>query len=116
MTVANGMHDAILTAMDNVVIPRVEKAVRSIAQSSGRGRSSVVQKPDRWDSTGSTENTPLMSASSRIDSNIDPDRNDETRNVENFEDGCFPALRPNYDRRAHAHQCTRFANDWSIKA
>ena len=44
-----------------------------------------------------------MSASSRLHLNIDQDRNDETRDVENFEDGDFPALTHNYDRRAHTH-------------
>ena len=39
-----------------------------------------------------------MSASSRIDLHVSQDKNDKTRNVENFQDGNFPALRPNYDR------------------
>ena len=94
--------DAILTAMDNVVIPQVEMAVRSITVSSGRGPSNVVQSIDRMDFTGNTENTALMSATSWIDLNVDQDGNDETRNVENFEDGDFPALRRNYVRRAYA--------------
>ena len=87
MDVQNRVHSAILTAMDNVVIPRVEMAVRSITESSGREPSSMVQNPDQRDFSGNTENTPLMSASSWVDLNIDQDRNDETRNVENFEDG-----------------------------
>ena len=33
------------------------------------------------------------SASSRMDLNVDQDRNDETRNVQNFENGDFLALR-----------------------
>ena len=53
--------------------------------------------------TGNTANTPLMSASRRIDLNFDQDAKDETRNVENFEDGDFSALKRNHDRRAHAH-------------
>ena len=93
---------AILTAMDKVVIPRVELAVRSITESSGRRPSNVVQNPDRRDFTGNSENTPLMSASSRMDLNVDQDKNDETRIVESFKDGDFPALGPKYDRRAHA--------------
>ena len=56
-----------------------------------------------------------MSASSRLDLDNELNRNDETRNNEVFEDGDFPALKPNYDRREHAHHmhfCTtsgRFA-------
>ena len=103
MTVENRMHDAILTTMDKVVIPRVEMAVRSITGSSGHGLNGIVQNPDWGEFTGSTENTPLMSASSRLDVNIHQNRIDETRDIEYFEDGDFPALRPNYDRRAHTH-------------
>ena len=84
LTVENRMLDAILTAMHNVVIPRVEMAVRSITGSLGQRPSSVVQSPDRRDFTGNTENVPLMSASSLLDLNVDQDRDDETRNVKNF--------------------------------
>ena len=45
-----------------------------------------------------------MSASSRVHLNVDQDRIDETCNIENFEDGDFPALRPYYDLQAHSHQ------------
>ena len=79
MTVENRVHDAILTAMDKVVIPRVDMAVRSITESSVGGLSSLVQnksRPDRRDFSGNAENTPLMSSSSRLDLNIDQDRND----------------------------------------
>ena len=93
------MHDAILTAMDKVVIPRVAMAVRSITGSSGHGPCSEVQNPDRRDFLGNAGNTPLMSASC----NTSQDKNDETRNEENFEDGDFSVLRPNYDRRTQAH-------------
>ena len=48
------MHDAILTAMENRVIPRVEMAVRSTTSSSGNGPSNTVHNPDRKDSTGET--------------------------------------------------------------
>ena len=103
MTVENRMHDLILTTMDNVVTPRVAIAVISITESSGRGPCSVVQNPDRSDFAGNNENDPLMSASSRIDFNVEQDGNDETRNVGNFEDGEFPILKSNYGRRAYTH-------------
>ena len=103
LTVKNWVYGAILTAMENVVIPRVEITNKSIAESSGQCPSSVVQNLDQGDFAGSTEKSPLMYASSTVDLNIDQGRNDETRNVENFEDGDLPALRPNYDRIAHVH-------------
>ena len=50
-----------------------------------------------------------MSASSRLDLNIDQERTDKTRDIENFEDEDFPGLRPHYDRRAPAPH-TRWLN------
>ena len=44
-----------------------------------------------------------MSTSSRIVSNVDSDRVDETRNIGNFEDGHFQALRHTFDQQAHAY-------------
>ena len=47
MTVKNRTHDAILTAIDNVIIARVEMAVKSITGSKGHRINSEVQNPDR---------------------------------------------------------------------
>ena len=79
MVVEKRVPDVILAAIFNVVIPRVVMAVRSITESSGREPSSLVQKPDQRGISGNTANTLLMSASSRVDLNIDQDTNDGTR-------------------------------------
>ena len=97
------MHDAILTAMSNMVIPRVEMAVRSFTGSSGSGPKSLVQNPDRIDFTDNTANTPLRSDSSRLELNIEQDEIDEAGVIDKFEDGDFPEARHIYDRREHAH-------------
>ena len=78
-------------------------AVRLITDSPRNGPNSIAQNPDRWDFTGNTENTPLRSASSRMGSNIEQDEIDGTREIDNSEDGDFPAIRFNYDRKAHTH-------------
>ena len=78
-------------------------AVRSITVSSGKGPNSIVHNPDRRDFTGNTEITPLRSASSQLDLNIEQDEMDEFRDFDNSMDGNFPATIFNYDRRAHAH-------------
>ena len=114
------MHDAIVTATAKMLIIRVEMPVRSFTGSLG-------QKPDWRDFTGNSVNTPLMSASSRLDLSEDQDRDDETRNIDNFEHGNFPAIKL-YDRRAHTHHIkvvskTRIAShesrcnmsDWVLK-
>ena len=87
----------------DVVTPRIEKAVRSITGSSGRGPNSVAQNPDQRGFSGNMEETPLTTASSRADLNIDQDGNDETCSVEHFEDGDVLTLRPNYERQSHTH-------------
>ena len=102
-TVEKGRHDETLTAMAKVALPRVEIAMKSGTGSSGHGPNSEVQNLDRMVFLGNAINTPFMSDSCRLDLNTNQERNDETRNEENFEDGDFPALRPNYDRRAPAH-------------
>ena len=78
MSFKNPMHDALLTTMDNVVILRVEMAVRSITRSSRHGPNRADQNRGRRDFTENTENSPPMSASSRLDVNIDQNRIDET--------------------------------------
>ena len=101
--VESRMHEAILTAMNKIVIPRVEMAVRWITDWSRYGHNSEVQNPNRTDFLGNAGNTPLMSVSIRLDLNTNQDRNGETRNEEKFEDGEFPALRSSYDRRTQTH-------------
>ena len=89
-----------------VICPRVDMAVKSITRSTGHGTNSEVQNPERRDFLGNIRNTPLMFASSRMDLDNELNRNKETRDNEDFGDGDYPALRPNYDRRAHAHHST----------
>ena len=103
IVVENRLHDAILTVMNDVVIPRVEMAVRSITGSSANGVESIVQNLDRRDFTGNSKNTSLRSASGRLDLNIDQNIIDEIRDIEISEDGGYPATKLNYDRRAHTH-------------
>ena len=96
-------HDAILTAMDNLVIPIVKIAMSSITESSGRGPNNVVQNLDQKDFSGNMEITTRITASGRTVLDIDQDKLDETRKVENFYDEDFEALRPNCDQQAHSH-------------
>ena len=93
------MHDAILRAMNNVVIPRVEMAVKLITASSGNGPNSLVQNLDQR-FYGKIENTPLRSASSQLDLYVEQDEIDETGGFDNSEYGDSLATRLNYDRRA----------------
>ena len=73
IVVENRVHDVILTALKDVVIPQFEMAVRPITRSSRNGPNSIVQNPHRRDYTRITKNTPLRSASTKLDLNIDRD-------------------------------------------
>ena len=61
-TLKTCLHDAILTAMHNVVNSPSELTMRLITESSEHGTNSVLQNQDRRDSSGNRENTPLKSA------------------------------------------------------
>ena len=60
MTVVNCMQDAVLRAIDSVVIPRVEMAVKWITDATGHGTNREVQNPDRKDFLRNVRSTPLM--------------------------------------------------------
>ena len=111
-TVENRMQDAFSTAMDEVVIARVEMTVTSITGSSRHGTNSEVQNPDRKDILRNAGNTPLKLDSSRLDLNTNQDRKEETRNEENFEDGDFPSLRLVCDQGALIRAACPEGNDW----
>ena len=70
-TVENRMLDAILAALDKIVISRAEMAVRPITGSSGHGPGSTIQNPNRSNFIGNTEIMPLKLASNRLILNID---------------------------------------------
>ena len=99
----NYMHDANLTTMYTVVIPQVKMTVKSITGSSWQGPNSTVQNADIGTFEGYTENIFLNLAFSYLDLNIDQDRIDESRDIEKFEGGDFPSLRPNYNQQAQTH-------------
>ena len=65
--VKNQVHDAIWTAINNVLLPRVEMTVRCITGSSGFCPNSAGQNTDQENFSSNIENTALMTASGRID-------------------------------------------------
>ena len=64
-------------------------AVKSFTGLTVHGTNSEVQNPDRKVFLGNIRNTPLMSASSKLELDNELNRNDETRN--DVEDSDFPA-------------------------
>ena len=72
-TVETRVQNAILTAVKNLVIPRVELAMKSVNTSSGCGVDSVVLDPDRRDFSGNIEGH-QMPFSNRLNSHADLNR------------------------------------------
>ena len=103
MAIESRLHDAILTTMDNVIVPRVEMVVRSITLSSGGDLAVSFKNPDLTDFSRNTEITSPMSASSRVDLNNDQNRMMRLVMLKTPQDGDFPALRTNHDRQVDAH-------------
>ena len=93
LTVENRIHDAILTAIDNGVIQRVEMIVKSSTGLTGHGTNSEDHNPDRRDFIGNIRNSPLMSASSWLDLDSELNRSDETHNNEVFRGRQLPGVK-----------------------
>ena len=80
------VQDLVFTAIENLVIPRVELAMKSANASSGRIVDGNVLELDQRDFSGNFEGLRLT-ASSRINSRTDLNRFDETRGNIAVEEG-----------------------------
>ena len=100
-TVEDRIQNAILTAIENIVAPKIELAIRSINASSGRDATSVSANSERRERVGvnaSFEN------SSRNNDTLDVSNvNDETRH--NIPDEVSELSVPvtHFDRQPHTH-------------
>ena len=77
-TVYARIHDAILAAMDNLVIPRVELATNSLNVSFVRDPGFILLDPYQRSFSGNVEGL-QMTASTTLNSNTDLNRIDDTR-------------------------------------
>ena len=101
-TVEDRIQNAVLTAVDNIVAPKIELAIRSINASSGRDQTSVTANSERGEHVGLSASFINASGNNNIlhVSNV----NDESRH--NIPDELcelsFPETR--FDRQAHTHR------------
>ena len=98
-TVEDRIQSAILTAIENIVGPKIELAIRSINASSGRDATSVSANSERREHVGinaSFEN-PSRNNDTLDSSNV----NDETRRDNPDEVSDFPVPVTHFDRQAH---------------
>ena len=100
-TVEDRIQNAILTAIDNIIAPKIELAIRSINASSGRDVTSVSANSERRERVGI--NASFENASKNNDTLHVSNVNDETRH--NIPDEVSELSVPitHFDRQTHTH-------------
>ena len=103
-TVEESIQNAILTAIDNNVAPKIELAIRSVNASSGRDVTSVTANSERKEHVGI--NASFENASENNNTLGVTNINDESRH--SFQDGVSESLvqGPQFGRQSHAHHMT----------
>ena len=105
------VHDAKLTALQGIVITRVELAMKSVNASPGRDIDIVVPDPNQIDFSGNMEAL-QMTASSRMNSNTELNKVDVTCSIVTVEVVDLSVNERNFDR--HTHTYHRFAIHFQI--
>ena len=100
-TVEDKIQNAILTAIDNIVAPKIELAIRSINASSGRDVTSVTANSERGEHVGI--NTSFENASGNNNTLHVLNVNDETRHNIPDEVSELSVPETHFDRQAHTH-------------
>ena len=120
-TVETRIQDAVFTAIENLVVPRVELAMKSANVSSGRSVDGNVLEPDQRDFSGNIKGL-QVTASSRINFRTELNRIDETRGNITVEEVDWLVNERNIDWQTHTHHskyCQRTKLfvlwDWDFK-
>ena len=100
-TVEDRIQNAILTAIENIVAPKIELAVRSISASSGPDATSVSANSERRERVGI--NVSFENASGNNDTLGEPKVNDETRQNIPDEVSELSVSGSRFDRQPHIH-------------
>ena len=100
-TVEDRIRNAILTAIDNIVAPKIELAIRSISASSGRDMTSVSVNSERREHAGI--NASFENASGNKDTQVISKVNDETRHSITEEVSELSVPETHFDRQPHTH-------------
>ena len=108
-TVEDRIQNAILTAIDNIVAPKIELAIRSINASSRRDVTGVSANSERREHTGiiaSFENASESNNTLNV-TNV----NDETRQNIHDEGSELSVPGAHFDRQSHTHHSTILKNE-----
>ena len=100
-TVEDRIQNAILTAIDNIVAPKIELAIRSINASSGQDVTSLSANLERREQVGI--NAPFESASGSNDTLGVSKADDETRHNIADEVSELSVPEAHFDRQPHTH-------------
>ena len=100
-TVEDRIQNAILTAIENIVAPKIELAIRSINASSGQDVTSASATSERREYIGS--NVPFENASENNNTLGVTNVNDETRHNISDEVSELSVPETHFDRQAHTH-------------
>ena len=104
-TVEGRIQNAILTAIDNIVAPKVELAIRSMNASSGRDATSVCANSEGRELVGI--NASFQNASGKNNTLGVSNVNDETRHNIPDEVSELSVPETHFDRQAHTHHSRR---------
>ena len=100
-TVKDRIQNAILTAIDNIVAPKIELAIRSVSASSGRDVTSVSVNSERREHAGI--NASFENASGNNDTQVMSKVNHETRHSITEEVSELSVPETHFDRQPHTH-------------
>ena len=100
-TVEDRIQNAILTAIDNIVAPKIELAIRSINAYSGRDVTTVAANSERWEHIGI--NAPFENAFENNNIPHISNLNDKTRHNIPEEVSELSVPETHFDRQAHTH-------------
>ena len=95
------IQNAILTAIDNIVAPKIELAIRSKIASSGRDATNLTANSERGEQVGIS--TSFENASGNNNTLHVLNVNDETRNKISDEVSEFSVPETHFERQAHTH-------------
>ena len=105
-TVEDGIQNAILTAIENIVAPKIELAIRSINVPSGRDTTSVTANSERGERVGITAS--FENASENNNTLRVPNVNDETRLSIPDEVSELSVPETRFDRQPQTHHIYTF--------
>ena len=109
-TVEDRIQNAIVTAIENIVAPKIEQAIGSVNASSGRDATSVSANSERWEHVGIS--TSFENASGNNDTLGVSNVNDETRQNIPDEVSQLSVSETRFDRQPQTHQKHNFLADF----